>query len=78
VRIVQATYNVDKNEHKFVPFIVDVRFGDEEWQSDISGCVYQGSGDLFVKVGDSYRPAAFLLGKNLEPVSGVCEAAPAS
>ena len=59
-----------------MPFAVDVRFGGSEWREDIAGCVYQGSGDIFVKRGDGYRPAAFLFGKKAEPVEGVCEAAP--
>jgi hypothetical protein len=40
------------------------------------GCAYRGSGNLYVKVGDGYRPAAFLLGKNVQAVPGACEAAP--
>ena len=60
-----------------MPFAIDVRFGKSEWhENDIVGCVYRGSGALFVKVGDGYRPAAFLLGKEVDPVPGVCEAAP--
>jgi len=76
VRVLQNTTSIDKSGRAFVPFAVDVRFGDE-WQDDLAGCVYRGSGEIFVKRGDSYRPAAFLLGKNVEPVAGVCEAAKA-
>jgi hypothetical protein len=36
--------------------------------------VYQGSANIFVKIGDEYRPAAFLLGKEVDAVPGVCEA----
>jgi len=78
VRITNATATVDKNGRSFVPFAIDIRFISEEWnKDDIVGCIYTGKGDLFVKQGDAYRPAAFLLGKNVEPVAGVCEAAPA-
>jgi hypothetical protein len=77
VRILEASFIKDRSGGKFVPFAVDVRFADSEWESDIAGCVYQGSSSIFVKVGDEYRPAAFLLGKNLDPVAGVCQAAPA-
>jgi hypothetical protein len=77
VRVLQPTATLDKSGHAFVPFAVDVRFGDE-WRSDIAGCVYQGSGAIFVKKGDSYRPASFLLGKKADPVAGVCEAAPSA
>jgi hypothetical protein len=75
VRVIQSTVSLDKSGRAFVPFAIDVRFGSEWHDDDIVGCVYRESGDLFVKKGDSYRPSAFLLGKNVEPVAGVCEAA---
>ena len=76
VRITATTATPDKSGHPFVSFAVDVRFGAAEWRAnDQVGCVYKGSGDLFVKVGNAYRPAAFLLGKNLAPVAGACEPA---
>ena len=59
-----------------MPFAIDVRFGSDWHENDVVGCVYTGSGSLFVKKGDAYRPAAFLLGKDVAPVAGVCEAAP--
>jgi hypothetical protein len=76
-RVTKPTATLDKNGRSFVPFALDVRFGSEWRENDVVGCVYVGSGDLFVKKGDSYRPAAFLLGKNVQPVAGACEAAPA-
>jgi hypothetical protein len=76
VRVLKDTATRDKAGRSFVPFAIDVRFGDE-WKEDILGCVYQGNGDLFVKRGDAYRPAAFLLGKKAEPVPNVCQGAPA-
>jgi len=75
-RVLQATTLVDKSGRQFVPFAIDVRYGGEWQQNDIVGCVYRGSGNLFVKRGEQYRSAAFLLGKNTDPVAGVCEAAP--
>lgn len=79
VRVTQVTASTDKRGRAFVPFAIDLRFGGSEWrENDIVGCVYRGSGELFVKRGDGYRPAAFLLGKDVEPVPGVCEAAPAA
>ena len=77
VRVLDTTVTRDKAGRSFVPFAIDVRFGDE-WKEDILGCVYQGSGNLFVKRGDAYRPAAFLLGKKVEPVPNVCQGAPAA
>jgi hypothetical protein len=76
IRITQTTPVNDKRGRAFVTFAIDVRFGPEWHENDVTGCVYRGSGDLFVKIGDAYRPAAFLLGKNLQPVAGVCEEAP--
>jgi hypothetical protein len=77
VRVIEATGTPDKSGRHFVRFAVDVRFGSEWHQNDIVGCAYPGNGELFVKKGDQYRPAAFLLGKNVEPVAGVCEPSPA-
>jgi len=77
VRVIQSTVSVDKSGRAFVPFAIDVRFGSEWRKDDIVGCAYRQTGELFVKRGDAYRPAAFLLGKKAEPVAGVCEAAPA-
>jgi hypothetical protein len=74
LRVLQTTATLDKNGGSFVPFAIDVRFGGEEWhENDIVGCAYTGSGNIFVKRGDTYRPASFLLGKNSDPVAGVCE-----
>ncbi|HET9958610.1 MAG TPA: hypothetical protein VFQ61_29155 [Polyangiaceae bacterium] len=70
----QTTTSRDKKGREFVPFSIEVRYGNE-WREDIAGCVYK-SGELFVKMGDEYRPAAILFGKAVEPVAGVCEAAP--
>jgi hypothetical protein len=75
VRVLQTTVTLDKNGRPFVPFAIDVRFGSEEWhEDDIVGCAYRGSGRLYVKRGDGYRPASFLFGKNEDAVAGVCEA----
>jgi hypothetical protein len=76
VRVLEAELSRDKNGRAFVPFAVDVRFGTDWQQNDIVGCAYRESGNLFVKAGDAYRPAAFLLGKNLAPVAGACVVAP--
>lgn len=77
VRIEQTSASVDKKGREFFAFVVDSRFG-SEWQEDLTGCVYKGSGSLFVKRGDGYVPASYLQGKRVEPVAGVCEAAEAS
>ncbi len=78
-RVVQPTPSRDARGRPFLTFAVDIRFGNADWrENDIVGCVYQGSGDIFVKRGDEYRPVAFLFGKNAEPVPGVCAAAAAA
>jgi len=77
VQVLDSTGTIDKSGGMFLRFAIDVRFGEEWREKDIVGCVYAKSGAIFVKKGDSYRPSAFLLGQNVEPVPGVCEAAPA-
>lgn len=75
VRVLQSAVTLDSSGHPFAAFAIDVRFGSEWRENDIVGCAYRDSGRLFVKRGDAYRPAAFLLGKNAAPIAGVCEAA---
>jgi hypothetical protein len=77
VRVLQETASVDKSGRAFMAFALDSRFGSEWQANNYVGCVYRGSGNIFIKSGDQYRPGQFLLGKNLAPVAGVCEAAPA-
>jgi len=66
----------DKQSREFLTFAVDIRFvGESDWrEDDVVGCVYRASGNIYVKIGEAYRPAAFLLGKNVQPVAGACEA----
>ncbi len=77
VRVTQATGTPDKDGRQFLTYAIDARFGSEVHADDIVGCVYPASGAIFVKSGDEYRPAAFLLGKKADPVAGACETAPA-
>ena len=77
VRITQTALSRDQQGRDFVPFAVDVRFGGDWHDNDIVGCVYRATGSLFVKRGDAYFPAAFLFGKQVNAVTGVCEPAPA-
>ncbi|HEX5097954.1 MAG TPA: hypothetical protein VFV94_00570 [Polyangiaceae bacterium] len=77
VRVLATTALTDKSGKEFVPFAIDDRFGGDTWnQNVIEGCLYRGTGYLFVKIGEDYRPSAFLLGKNVGAVKGVCVAAP--
>ena len=72
MRVTQTTATLDPSGRAFVPFAIDVRFGEEWHENDIVGCAYPKTGALFVKRGDEYRPAAILLGKSVDPVGGVC------
>ena len=73
----------DAAGNTFVTFAVDARHGivakDDEasWRRDaITGCVYVDRSEVFVKSGDKFRPAAFLLGKNLKPAAEtICQEA---
>jgi hypothetical protein len=79
VRVTQTALSRDKQGRDFVPFSVDVRYGTGDWRADdMVGCAYRGSGNLFIKSGKQYFPAALLLGKRVEAVTGVCQAAPAA
>lgn len=76
VRVTQTAVSLDKSGRAFMTFAVDIKFRGGEWQeNDVVGCAYTKSGDIFVKRGDAYRPAAFLTGQPGEPVAGVCQAA---
>ncbi len=74
VRVTQQLAAKDSQGKEFFTFAVDVRFGSKWKEADIVGCVYLESGDVFVQRGESYRPAAFLVGKRSKPVSDVCRA----
>ena len=76
VRILDEEMHKDAGGKTFVAFAIDARHGvvaakdDSGWRKDaITGCVYVDRGEVFVKSGDRYRPAAFLLGKNLKPAA---------
>lgn len=73
VRVLQTTPSTDQDNREFVPFAVDTRAG-SEWNEDMTGCIYRADSKIFIKLGDTYRPASFMLGENAEPVRGVCEA----
>lgn len=74
VRILDDHASKDGQGLAFVRFSIDARRGyhaaaDDEssWRRDsITGCVYLERSQVFVKKGDQYRPAAFLLGKNVK------------
>ena len=73
VRILDEQPSKDAQGSAFVRFAVDARYGFRDpgdgsgWRLDtFVGCVYPDRSQVFVKKGDQYRPAAFLLGKNVK------------
>lgn len=68
----------DSKGDAFFTFAIDDRHGASSWRvAGVTGCVYAGRGDVFVKMGDRVRPAAILLGKNVKPAAEyLCQAAP--
>jgi hypothetical protein len=87
VRILDERPRKDAAGGAFLRFAVDERHGiatrtDDDparWRlATVTGCVYLGRNQVFVKKGDGYRLAAFLLGKNLKPAAEpTCQAEPA-
>ncbi len=78
VRMTQTTTSLDSSGRAFLSFAIDSKFTGGDWQENqITGCVYTEKGDMFVKVGDGYRPASYFLGTVADPVAGACVAAPA-
>jgi hypothetical protein len=87
VRILDEQPRKDAQGSAFVRFAIDARHGfyaqaaDDEsrWRlATITGCVYVDRKQVFVKNGDEYRAAAFLLGKNLKAAAeSTCQAEPA-
>jgi hypothetical protein len=77
-RVTQTAPSRDKSGRQFMAFAIDVRYGNEWHENDVVGCAYLGSRDLFVKLGEEYRPAPVLLGQAGDAVPGVCVAARAA
>lgn len=68
----------DSAGRAFLSFSIDQRFTGGDWQENaITGCVNTEKGEMFVKIGDGFRPASYLLGQNADATPGVCVAAPA-
>lgn len=72
-RVLQDNPSFDGSGRAFVPFAVDVRFGESWRENEIVGCAYVQSGEVFVKRGDGFRPAEVLLGKKVAANAGACE-----
>lgn len=72
IRVLDASPVLDPQRRSFLRFAVDVRFGSDWHKDDVVGCAYPATGALFVKIGETYRPASLLLGKAADPVADVC------
>lgn len=77
VRVTQSAVSIDASGRAYMAFAVDVRYGGEWQENDVVGCGYPQTGALFVKRGDSYRPAEILLGKDVPVAANVCTPAKA-
>lgn len=73
-RIVSSEPSRDAKGRGFLLYEVDARYGDT-WETQLRGCVYEKSGNIFVVVGAEHRPVAFLFGEDVAAVPGVCESA---
>lgn len=78
VRILDEQPRKDAQGNAFVRFAVDAHHGfaapvdgdPSQWQlATITGCAYVDRSQVFVQRGEEYRPAAFLLGKNVKPAA---------
>ena len=68
LRMLDETPIADAKGARFQTFTVDARYGlgKGTWdKGEITGCVYPASGEVYVKVGNGYRGAGVLLGKNM-------------
>jgi hypothetical protein len=86
LRLLDTEPVMDAKGSAFVRFAVDARYGlavelrrdgGGRWQQNaITGCVYPGSGEVYLRYGDAFRSAGVLLGrKTLRAASHVCRAA---
>jgi hypothetical protein len=73
VNVLTAQFSRDQKGREFISFEVDARYGDD-WHTTYNGCVVRGSGDVLIQIGEEHRPAAYLLGKDVAPIEGACQA----
>lgn len=83
VRVLDEKPKHDSAGETFYTFAVDSRHGwrDESgkasWSSaDVTGCVYPGRGEVFIKRGSAFHPAAAAIGKKTKAApAATCQAA---
>jgi hypothetical protein len=86
IHILDQQAKKDTAGRTFVRFAIDEHHGyrkataadEASWRlAAVTGCVYLDKSEVFVKKGDQYRPAAVLLGKNLQPAAeNTCQSQP--
>lgn len=74
VRMTTTTASYDQAGRSFLSFAIDQKYTGDWQENAITGCINTEKAEVFVKIGDGYRPASFLLGKDVAPVTGVCVA----
>ena len=76
LRMTATTTSRDQAGQEFLTFAIDGKIAKGSWhENDIVGCVYPEKGEMFVKLGADFRPAAVMLGTAADAVPVVCRAA---
>ena len=73
ISVLATTFSKDRKGREFIPYQVEARYG-QDWYPNFKGCVVRGTGDVFVEMGEEHRPAAYILGKDVEAAPDVCQA----
>lgn len=85
VRVVEAEPQRDSAGDVFYTFVIDTRYGwvddsddEADWEKNaMTGCVYPGRGQVFIKRGKAFHPAAAAVGKKTKAAPAhTCTAAP--
>ena len=84
IRILETVALTDSKGRSFVPFAIDESrsyvakldpdSADADWRKDaITGCLYPNSGEIWVKLGETYYASSVLLGTSASTAKdGVC------
>jgi hypothetical protein len=63
VRMTDGVLHADARGEAFSSFTVDIRWG-SQWNADLmTGCIYPGTGAIYVKQGEGYLDGSALMGK---------------
>ena len=81
MRVLDDKAQQDSAGQAFFTFAIDARHGwaddDSAWtKAAITGCVYVGRGEVFIKRGNAFHPAIAALGKKTKAApDGTCHSA---